>query len=370
MIRHRYRWLIDMLCISALLGVSASSCSKQEEPDVFPLLSDTEITLSLPEWTPMVQSRATLFEEKGDLKNVEKGRGNFTLYAYVDATATKYIDGVRTWYFDDPDDSDNSEWMMLDGNERPITYYWPNSEKLNFFAFMPYNNNDDDMSKKTHVKVLDYSKENGGQFECALPGSASDATEIQEFIYAYESGKTKQGQYNSETKQYDPLTLRFKHPFALINFKLKGGSYRMTVHNIKFSDIHLNGTFSTKPEPNGKWKYTGGAGEYTALIEKRIPNDINYNTNLSDWFIVMPQDLNGVRLTLSATRAADKTNLTETAIEKTFTFSNSEGKEWKWEAGKKYTYVISYGDNQEEIYFNVEVEEDWKLGYEHNIDVE
>ncbi len=368
MTRYKHSRLIDALCISALLGASASSCSKQEEVDVSPLLSDTEITLSLSEWTPIVQSRATtLFDKEDDLKDEKKGGGNFTLYSYVDdATATKYINGVQTWYF-----GENSEWVMLDGNNKPITYYWPNSEKLNFFAFMPYNNNNDEMSEKTHVEVLDYSKEKGAQFRCDLPNTASNTAdegiEMQEFIYAYEPEKTKQGQYNSETKQYDPLELHFKHPFALINFKLKSGSYRMTVNEITFNNICLNGTFSTA---SGEWEH-GDKQLYTAKIDKRVPNDINYNTVLSDGFIVMPQDLNGVKLTLHATRASDKANPTEeTKIEKTYTFSNSESKEWKWEPGQKYTYVISYGDNKEEIYFNVTVEEWTEIEYEHNIDVE
>jgi len=352
------RWLIDALCISTLIGTSVSSCSEQEETDVSPLLSDAEITLSLPEWTPIEQSRATLYENESDLFDKTKGGGNFTIYAYVDATDKTYINGVRAWYFNDPDNPDRREWVMLDDKERPRSYYWPNSEKLNFFAFMPdskYNGSEGYTSEDTHVEVLGYSKANGQQFKCELPAIAGDDIPTQEFIYAYEAGKTK---------QYEPLKLKFKHPFAIINFKLKGGSYRMTVKELIFNNIYLNGTFSTV---TGEWTHTGERQSYTAKIDKRIPNQINYNSNLSkEWCIVMPQDLDEATLTLSAIRSSDKTNPTETSITETIAF----GKGKKWEPGKKYTYIISYGDNNEEIYFNVEVDEDWNIGYVHNIDVE
>ncbi len=353
------RWLINALCISTLIGTSVSSCSEQEETDVSPSLSDAEITLSLPEWTPIVQSRAILYEDENSLLDKTKGGGNFTVYAYVDATDKTYINGMRVWYFDATNNPDRKEWIILDDKGRPRSYYWPNSEKLNFFAFMPdskYNGSEGYTSEDTHVELLGYSKANGQQFKCALPATAGESIPAQEFIYAYEAGKTK---------QYEPLKLKFKHPFAMVNFKLKGDSYRMTIKEIILGNIYLNGTFSTVTR---EWTHTGESQSYTAKINKRIPNQINYNSFLlkNGWCIVMPQDLDEATLTLSAIRSSDKTNPTETSITETIAF----GKGKKWEPGKKYTYIISYGDYNEEIYFNVEVVEDWNTGYEHNIDVE
>lgn len=374
MTRYKHSRLIDALCISALIGVSA--CSQQQEADVSSLLSDTEITFSLSEWTPIVQSRAAIFEGKDSLwLDPRQGGGNFTLYAYTDATAETYINGVRGWYF-----KELGEWWMLDGNKEPVTYYWPNSAKLNFFAYMPdskYNDSDGYKSKPTYVTIDSYTKDSGQTFSCALPSKVSNAastddfvanSEIQEFIYAYETDKEK---------QIAPVELHFKHPFALINFRLKSGSYRMTIHNFTFDTIHLNGKFSTK---TGEWSLPSDEGKtsYIAGIDKRVPgsddnnpdNNVNYNSNLSDWFVVLPQDLTGVTLTLNATRTLENTsesNKNDT-IKSTYSFKDGD----KWEPGYRYIYTISHGDNQEEIYFNVEVEkwEKWEIGYEHNIDVE
>lgn len=330
-------------CVSLVV---CASCSGQEESDTGSVLSDTEISLSLSEWTPMMQSRATTLFDDGDTGNLldeEKGGGNFTVYAQVDATKQVYMNGVRTWYF-----KDAGKWYILDGNGNQATYYWTESP-LNFFAYMPYDNKSNaDMKAKTHVAVNGYSATGGWQFTCNLPATVSESTEMQEFIYAYETNKTKKD---------NPVLLHFKHPFALINFKVKSGSYRMTVNDIQFSPIYLNGTFSVE---NGVWTSTDARQTYTAEIGKRIPNEVNYNTLLSDWLIVMPQDLSGVSLTLSASRDGAEN------ISKTITFES--GKEWK--PGYQYTYVISCGDNNEEIYFNVEVEE-WKIiKYEQDIDVE
>jgi len=373
MTRYKYSRLIDALCICTFIGASASSCSEQEEIDVSPILSDTEIAFSLSEWAPIETSRAALFDKEED-KDVfldkEKGGGNFTLYAYVvddegNVDENKaYMKGVRGWYFNNQDNPSSNKWMILDDKGQQRIYYWPNSKKLNFFAYMPdskYNGSDGYVSKETHVKVRPdlYSKENGMKFECKLPAVAGvdkdgkEIEETQEFIYAYEARKSK---------QKEPQLLQFHHPFALINFKLKSGSYRMTINKFTFDKIYLNGTFSTEPVPSGKWECTGAPAQYTAEINKRVPNEVNYNSKLyrPGWFVVMPQDLSGVTLTLDAVRDGDAH-----PISGTFKFNNGE----KWEAGKKYIYTISYGDNKEEIYFNVEVEP-WTIGYEHNIGVE
>jgi len=359
MTMSKYRRLINALCISAVLGASVSSCSEQEETDVSPLMSDTEITVSVPEWIPIVQSRAVLYEEYGNLLDVTKGGGNFTLYAYLDSDAKTYINGVRTWYF-----HEFSEWVTLDSEHLPRKYYWPNADKLNFFAFMPnkkYNGLDGYTSEDTHVTVLSYTKDKGQQFECNLPTSAGEKVgKTQEFIYAYETGQTK-------TKE--PVKLKFHHPFAMVNFKLAKGSYRMTINDFKFKNIYLNGIFSTLPTPRGEWEPKGDPQLFTAEINKRIPNDINYNSNLylTEWFIVMPQDLENVKLVMSADRTPDNpTAGSGTSITGTYTFGSGA----KWEPGQKYTYLISYGNNEEEIYFNVEVEQEWIKGYEQNINVE
>ncbi len=377
MIRSRYIRLIDTLFISALIGTSTSSCSEQEEIDASPSLSDTEITFTLSNWKPIADSRANIFEGENDLLNGAKGGGNFTLHAYVAENSKKYIDGATVWYFKDPDNPSGSKWFILDDQGLPRTYFWPNGKTLNFFAYMPYKDQfgsegaktkEEVYKDKTGVTIGDYDKDSGMRFSCALPAIASDDDDktLWEFVYAYNAG---------EAKKAEPVKLLFYHPFALINFKIADGSYRMTVKDFTFgnknpnddayadynSGIVLTGTFSTASK---EWE-RGSKTTFTARIGTpdngiRVPNDKNYNSLLStNGFLVLPQELDGVTLTLNAQR--DK------GEQITGTFSFPDGQ--KWEAGKKYTYTVKYGDNDAEIYFNVTAEP-WEAGPEQNIAVE
>ncbi len=349
MIRRKYKLPVEALCIVAMFGMSA--CSEQPEDGVL-LLSDEEIAFSLPEWTPMMQSRTDFFKEN-DLLDPGKGGGNFTLYAHVDGPDNTYIGGARVWYFNDPA---FQKWIFLNGDEypSPIKYYWPKSDKLNFFAFMPdsrYDGKDGYQSKPTHVNIGTYSEADGQTFSCDLPESVGYDTEIQEFIYAYEEPRTK-----------DTVKLQFKHPFATVNFKVAAKSYRMTIESFEFSNMHLAGEFSTA---TGSWTPTDdGSRTYTAVINKRIPNGVNYATVLGAPFLVMPQKLDNVILTLTAHRGVDNKEeiINESVQLKDFTEA--------WLPGKQYVYIIKVGDNNSEIYFNVEVVDDWTAGGENNIDVE
>ncbi len=365
--RRRY------ICISgviALFGASASSCSEQEEAEVAPFYSDTEITFSLSEWQPVQQSRADTYGED-DLTDPKKGGGYFTLYAYVGDKVL--IDGKRGWYR-----KEDGKWYILNDDGSVREYYWPNSEPVDFFAYMPYNRQDTESSSDGYEKkpayVGDY-KYGSGVWEFSYKPPVGDQPpfsleaknndDVREFIYACETGKEK-------PKQEEPVSLTFKHPFALVNFKLKAGSSRMTINSFAFEDICLDGTFSIKKESTGgtlKWNTgTGNKGKYTAEIGIRVPNDVNYGTELSDGgFIVVPQSIDDVTLAMTFTRGLGTTGTTETCI---FPSLRVE-----WEAGYIYTYTIHYGDENEEIYFTVESEK-WITGddngnkYQQNIDVE
>jgi len=352
-----------------ILSAVFSSCSRGE----FDLTeSGDEIIIAVEGWKPLTGSRAALYDNES-LKDPEQGGGNITLHAHVDGTDKTYIGGARVWYF-----KELTKWTFLDGRGEAIAYYWPNSQKLNFFAFMPdsdYDGKDGYKSKETYVTVGDYTEEKGQIFSCQLPqrvGFIQDpvpgtempefvaSTEIQEFIYDYQKGLTKAD---------NPVELKFKHPFAQIEFQLAAGSYRMTVNQIIVNDICLKGTFSTaeslKTENADGWTPDWSSRQaFTAEINKRIPNEINYATPLGDPFLVLPQD-GTVTFTLNATRNPDK----EITQEKDFIVTSAPQR-IDWEPGKKYVYTISAGNNNEEIYFNVNVAGDWSEVWENNIDVE
>ncbi len=354
--RYEYRRSVEAFCIAALL--LSPACSKPTD-EALPL-SDREISLHLAESEPMTQSRASLFENGADLKDESKGGGNLTLYAHIDGTDKTYIKEARAWYFDDPR---VQRWIFLNSNNAPMKYYWPNSDTLNFFAYMPYKGAAE-LLEQTHVTIGPYSEADGQTFSCDLPSTVSYNTRVQEFIYAYEERLTRQDK---------TVSLKFKHPFAAINFKVANDSYRMKIVSISFENIYLKGTFSTArwaldPEHKSAWEPTGSPEIFKTEINKRIPNDVNYITifDKNNPFLVMPQKLENVTLRLFAYRDLDETK----PLEETVVLTDLE-----WLPGRKYIYTLKVGDNNEEIYFNVTVEEqgeqdEWTVGGENNIDVE
>lgn len=353
MIGRKCRFSVEVLCVAAMIG--ASACSKPEA-DTTPAPTGEEIAFRLSEeWAPMMPSRAAVFDDKSDLLDPAKGGGNFTLYAHVDGSNYTYIDGARVWYFDDPQ---VRRWIFWGGDNTSISYYWPNSDALNFFAFMPddrYNQYGYNY-KPTCVTIGPYSEATGQTFYCKLPDTAGYSSDRQEFIYAYEEGLTKED---------NPVVLHFKHPFATVNFKVAAGSYRLTVESVKFSNIYLEGMFSTA---TSAWEPQAAAANDCQMdIGKRIPNDVNYNTLLDkdEPFLVMPQSLQNASITLNARRSVD--GGTDQVISETVALKEIGSTEWL--PGKQYVYTFMIGDNKEEIYFNVEVY-DWVDGGKQDIDVE
>lgn len=277
-----------------------------------------------------------------------------------------YIKDTRVWYFNDPQ---VKRWIFLDNNDEPRTYYWPNSTRLNFFAYMPdkaYSGKDGYQYNETYTTLGSYSQESGQTFSCCLPANVDSSTEMQEFIYAY---------ITNQEKSSDDVQLLFHHPYATINFKIGVDSYRMTITSIQLNGIYLDGMYTTGSDARtgeevGTWVPDESAGRklYTMGLNKRIPNEINYNTLLFDGFLVMPQSLHDVTLALNFNRFSDASGNND-ADGQSLSIDFSKVNE-KWEQGKKYTYTIKIGDNKDEIYFNVEVDEDWIYNGETNIDVE
>ena len=355
-------------CAAFLLLLAG--CSGQDTPAIDEgeketlELSDQELRIEIDGWKPLEESRANLFEDESDLKDDSKGGKNFTLYGYIDNednTYQTYLGGAHAYWFEF---IERKEWVFRSG-DKEITYYWPQNDAVNFFAYMPYK--DYNGSLEDYVTYNGYTKADGPTFDCNLPLTNEDDADQVEFIYAYESEKRKPA-------IGEALSLKFKHPFATVSFLLAGGSYRLRVKSITLGNIHSQGTFSVK---YGTWtpKTTGtGTSSYTASFGTEgilIPSDVmNYNTIFGGPYLVMPQDLEKVTLNLVGVRG-DNVDIDKTVNMSDLYNLNNE-KHIKWDPGKKYTYRISIGDNNEEIYFNVEVEDndDWIVSGKTEISVE
>lgn len=373
-----------------MAGVWITSCTSGDEAMAVPEASDKVIA-----WQPVHdgQTRVQLFEPNNTtFYNKEIGGGEFSVNAYFAPDGTKYIGDGRVWYRGDKDEEQKTgvkDWINVDNSGASTDYYWPNVGALNFFAYMPSKKfMDGHTDKKTYVTLDGYDKSKGQQFSCDLPNTNADDANAIEFIYAYAPNQTfANAVAGSDGVKRTPL--KFVHPFSLVCFQLGSGSIRMTVKSITLGYIHLQGTFSTEQKSTveaegiGSWTPTETTGStYTATINKRIPNQVNYNTVFGGPFVMMPQDLASVSLTLEFQREDMESGSTDVDSGSTGTDSGSTGETTKtleslattsipkWEPGKRYTYTLMHGDNKEEIYFNVLVEDWIPVDYRNEIDVE
>lgn len=342
-----------------------SACSVQETSAIDEgekeglKLSDQELRIEIDGWKPLEESRANLYEDESDLKDENLGGKNFTLYGYIDTDNGyhTYLGGAHAYWYEF---GDKKEWVFRSGDNE-ITYYWPQNDAVNFFAYMPYKGYDVNAegNMKHYVTYNGYTKGSGPTFDCNLPTTnANDANQV-EFIYAYVSEKTKPA-------VGEPLSLKFQHPFATVSFQLGGGSYRMKVQEITLGNIHTTGTFSVKDQ---SWtpKTTGkGTSSYQASFGQEgilIPSDaMNYNTDFGGPYLVMPQDLTNVTLRFVGVRGDEVETIDQTvSLARLLNLNNKEHTQWL--PGKQYTYRILIGNNKEEIYFDVVVEDEGNLDW-------
>lgn len=344
-----------------IASVCLSSCLKDDS-----IYDDKDETIRINVTdTRLIQTRAYLYDSYDDILAGQ----DFSLDAYLTEDESQYLNDVWVYYF-------LGNWrfrdVVNDGNL--IDYYWPNGSKVNFLAHIPR-----DLSKSIVNPQNLHCGNDGVTFSCTLPSVINDRTsderEIEnsreEFIYAARLNRGKED---------GPVHLRFVHPFAAVRFRLMQSHRDLMINHIKFSDISTSGVFSDEndtyePYQAGEsgqpyltyedWKPEGESGEMQINLSKIVPDDVNYHSAIGGPYLVMPQSLENVQL--SVNYSWDKYQDQESA--KFFIFTD---KVTAWQPGMIYTYYLDLGDNREEILFRVEVEE-WIPGeegeYENSFDV-
>ena len=361
------------------MAATLSSCSNGE--DIF-----DEIKRAIKVDVVDVQyqeTRAQLFNNQDDVQSEGKeGKGDgFGLSAYLSKDGSKYFEHQHLFYFFD-EGTGRYSWQFKDTkNQQNLTeFYWPNDSDVNFVAYMPRVIN----SSTCAANITDITYDNRGvSFSATMPNKTDDRkasggmnaeSNRKEFVYACRE--------NLNYKSHDgAVKLRFVHPFAMIRFKLHQSHRDLTIHSITLHSIKKQGNFSSEVDTfvsktdnnateqgnlltTANWTVSGG-GDYTVLIEKTVPTDVNYTSQIGGPYMVIPQNLD--KITISLVYSWDKTKQQQTDK-----LEIKSEKVKDWEPGKIYTYHLNLGDNREEVLFEVDVEE-WKKGenndYENSYDV-
>lgn len=341
-----------------------AACSHEEE---FVVSSDA-ILFGLSSQQDM-ETRAYHYDN-ASLYLEEKGGGNFTVQAFVDHTSTKYIDS-RVWYI-----KDGNRWWFRQGNSW-YDCYWPKNNKLSFFAYMPWQPSG---AAVTIDNDSEYTFAGGPVFSCNLPlditSSGINQENLYEFIYAY-----------TKDRRNELVELNFVHPMSSIEIWLKQSHRDLTIHHLGFKNVYNQGSFSYAQETTEenetlfkagftyeRWTPEGKPDKvFDLLVEKNVPEDLNFDSKVGGPFIVMPQrfsrpefstdpelkDYKDVKLFVSYTWDGNTYN-GEVALD-------AAG---AWQPGYKYTYYLDLGDNKEEILFRVLVEPWDVVGFKNKIDID
>ena len=280
-----------------MLAASCGSDGFDDEPqNVDDNASLQEIRLNANVWRMMDGTRATTYDG-GDL-----GSGSsFIAAAYVAGETTTYISPVQVNW-----DGDASKFVFSNGK-----HYWPMSDGLDFFAYMPV----DPQSYITSGPS--YTTARNPQFTCTMPMTNSGQDLITEFVYALKINQDKANQGASG------VDLAFQHPFTKIMMKLSSTQDDVIINSITFKSIKDHGTYS---DDTG-WSTTGDATNFVAEYSGTKSANADLGT-----FLMIPQAWAGQIEVNASWNDWGDTPVAHT-VTKTIPIT--------WEAGYSYTYTFT-----------------------------
>lgn len=292
---------------------------------------------------------ATAVPSKADLYNSQNlidadHKGNFSVTAFKAGTTDRHFLGMeRVYYMYYPENPSASSWRFYDSESNSFyERYWPQTYSLDFLAYMPY-----DLAG-THVTVDADSQ----TFTCTLPLDKSGQDSSHEFIYAFEKNQS----YESDEGN---VVLNFKHPFSAVNFTLGQAHGNTEIHSVGLTGIISSGTFSI---PEDEWNLSTTATQMTITVGKTVgeagSNGLQLNSLIGGPYLAMPQETDGVSITVSFTWNGLRTDATAPL---------GDG---EWLPGHIYTYKLNLGDSQEDIIADVSVDLWTVIDYRNDIDIE
>ena len=265
-------------------------------------------------------SKATIY----DNSNLE----SFTCRAFNATTTEEFIEPTTVSW-----NSVAKKWQFAQNR------YWPGASGLDFFAYMP-------ATAPTYISNISYSTARQPQFVCTgLPTTTEGQKDLKEFVCAMAVNK------NQENSVPSGVSMQFKHPFAILKFKLDpASSSGVTInwvrieadedegHGIKTGGTcTINGTSSTWSSQAAKDVFTWSSLTGDTYIEAKADESP---------YLVIPNDYSAtkMRISVNATWASSISSKTET---KTATLQDVEkdgNKLMHWEAGYSYLFTLKLTD--------------------------
>lgn len=225
----------------------------------------------------------------------------------------------------DVDNYSNSIWS----SDR--IYYWPDGERLDFYAYAPYSYTyDNDKRPLGSLKFNDTKGEVSFSYETPKSSASNDATLQPDLLFAYASHSLETTDNKSGI-----VPLEFSHALSAIKFVAKDITAG-TIKSISIQKVYGEGDCIGYPANNDyKWEVSGQTTSFSQTFNVKVSDQQTGTQQITDidpatTFMMIPQELgeNATLEVIIATADGDKTL--------TGSLSGQE-----WEAGKLYTYAIS-----------------------------
>ena len=234
----------------------------------------------------------------------------FRVSAFVTGAWTKYIDGALV-------NKSGDDWVF-DGFQK---YYWPMTEALNFFAYMPASA--DAGGCVVDASAVSCTQAEGPKFTVTLPATSEGQDGKAEWIYAYEQGKTK-------ANDKDGVKLNFKHPLSTILFRLSKLHEGMKIETITLKDVKTKGTFTHTASP--QWSEQTNATDFVVTVGSRFDlPESEFPKLIGGPYFGVPQEFAGGKQKVVV--AFDDNGYKDTM--------EAEVDIPRWESGFRYVYDLS-----------------------------
>lgn len=328
---HNYKTLTIILTAVTILLAACSDDFSNENGS-----GDKEITFTT-SVSPI--SKATTFDSNTDLQT----EGSFACFAYSAETANPYYDATEvTWV------SAENKWKFANS----FVHYWPGISHLDFFAYMP-------ATKPAYISNITYTTARHPQFTCTLPMTIEGQAAAKEFVCAMAINKSQENTPSG-------VSLQFKHPFAVLKFKLDPASG---------TGVTINWVRIEEDDNEGHGIYTGGTctidGTVADWAEQAAKDVFTWSSLTGNTYIeapadespylVIPNDYSATKMRISVnatwTNSLSTMTLTKTATVQDVT---KDGKKlMNWEPGYTYLFTLTLSGDALVVDTNKYTVEQW-----------
>ncbi len=301
-----------LLAVTAALAIT--SCSQNEEFEAPAQKAEINFNTAV---TRAVEMNTDALKQAG-FQVYAYNTGTTVMSNQVELSSSPWIDGLATY---------NTQWSVAGG-----PYYWPLTDKLQFFAYSP-------------AAGVTYTATDKGYPKLTYAVQAK-ATDQKDLVIASVENATK-----AKNGATSAVSLAFKHALTQINIEVtKADGYTYNISSVKVAGVKGSGVFTYTGVDTGTWEastdaavsYDYALGGFTANTTAVVKDNA---------LMLIPQALTDAKISISYTVQKDGSTIADNSKEIALPASTP------WEFGTKILYKLTLPIDAEEIGLTATVSE-------------